>query len=142
MKRKLVLIAIILALLAVFRIYNSNTLTKLYTPQKNYKVILSDTPSKRVRGLSGMAELPKNTVMLFKMDKPEYTGIWMKDMKFPIDIVFLDESYTVVSYVDNVSPESYPTVFYPEKLSLYVIEMDAGDRLKSGLDKGVKVYYK
>jgi uncharacterized membrane protein (UPF0127 family) len=63
-------------------------------------------------------------------------------MLINIDIVYLDDDWTVINYFDDVAPNTYPTIYYPERLAKYVIEMPTGQRLKSGLDKGVKVYYK
>lgn len=80
--------------------------------------------------------------MMFIFDKPDYYGFWMKDMFYPIDIVFLDSDMKVISYIDNVDPASYPETFYPEEPAKYVIEMNSGERKISGLDKNTKVYYK
>lgn len=53
-------------------------------------------------------------------------GFWMKDMKFPIDMLWLDNQYRVVSSEENVSPDTYPKVFFPSAPSRYVIELSAG----------------
>lgn len=87
---------------------------------------LADTPEKRVQGLSGKAFLPSNTAMLFKFDTPDTYGIWMKDMRFPIDVIWLDKNKTVVNLKRSVDPSTYPLVFYPPKESLYVIEVRSG----------------
>jgi len=80
--------------------------------------------------------------MLFVFDKTSIVGIWMKDMLFDIDIVYVDENCIVVDYFDNVSPSSYPKIYYPSVPTKYVIEMNSGARLKSGIDKGTQLYYK
>lgn len=142
MKKK-ILWAIVIGVVLVVLVYTGyKKAYPLHTPNKNYKVIVSNTEAMRTKGLSGKTELQKNTVMLFVFEKPDYYGIWMKDMQFPIDIVYLNEQYEVISYYDHIVPETYPTIFYPEKLATYILEMNAGEREKSGLDKGVKVYYK
>lgn len=142
MRKKIIIALIIAAIAGSWYLAQQSEEPKLRTPEKSYRVILRDTPEERIQGLSGMDNLPKKTVMLFAFEKPDYPGIWMKDMRFPIDIVFLDENYTVTAFYDQVAPETYPTIFYPETLSQYVIEMSAGERTKAGLDKGVQVYYK
>jgi uncharacterized membrane protein (UPF0127 family) len=50
----------------------------------------------------------------------------MKEMKFPIDIIWVDKDFKVVSLKENITPETYPEVFYPEDQSLYVLETGAG----------------
>lgn len=87
---------------------------------------IADTPEKRKQGLSGKESLPPNHAMLFVFPAEGVYGIWMKDMNFPIDILWLDPDKKVISIKENVSPETYPEVFYPEKGALYVIEVNAG----------------
>jgi uncharacterized membrane protein (UPF0127 family) len=61
----------------------------------------------------------------------------MKDMKFNIDIVWLDESFTITQIESNVSPDTYPTTtFIPEKDSLYVLEFNAHFVEENGLKVG------
>jgi len=109
----------------------------IYSLPTNKKYILSidgrviesmvvDNSETRARGLSGMESLPKDTVMLFVFDSPDKYGIWMKDMKFSIDIIWLDETGRVVWLESNVSPDSYPKVFFPPEKSLYTIEAKSG----------------
>jgi len=114
----------------------------IITPEQKYNVLTADSTQEHTQGLSNMKMLDENTVMLFIFEKPDYYGIWMKDMLFSIDIVYLDENYTVINYFDNVLPESYPDTYYPEKPAKYVIEMASGQRLNSGIAKNTKVYYK
>lgn len=77
-------------------------------------------------GLAKYDYLPINQGMFFVFSKNDYHGIWMKNMKFPIDIIWLDEDFSVVDIIDNVKPESYPKVFYPKDLARYVLELNAG----------------
>lgn len=142
MKKTYIIIAIIITIFTGLWIYKQNQSPKIQTPNKNYSALISDTPQKREKGLSGTKKLENNKVMLFIFEKSDHYGIWMKDMLINIDVVYLDDEWNVINYFDDVSPSTYPTVYYPERLAKYVIEMPAGQRLKSGLDKGVKVYYK
>ncbi len=64
--------------------------------------------------------------MLFKFDTPGIYGIWMKDMRFPIDIIWLDKNKKIVNLKRNVDPSTYPLVYYPPKESLYILEVRAG----------------
>jgi uncharacterized membrane protein (UPF0127 family) len=60
--------------------------------------------------------------MIFVFDGQDKHGIWMKDMNFDIDILWLDVNGKLVGLKDNASPQSYPEVFYPERPAQYVIE--------------------
>ncbi len=142
MKRIVKIILIILFIVLAFNFINSTKDMSLKTPNGRYSVLLANTDELRTRGLSGKESLGKKEVMLFTFERPGIYGIWMKDMLMNIDIVFLDENMEVINYYDDVSPSTYPSIFYPEQNSMYVIEMASGERIKAGLEKGVKVYYK
>lgn len=102
-------------------------------------VDVADTQEKRTRGLSGREALQRNTGLLFIFDTSGKHGFWMKDMNFPIDIVWIDENWRVVSVESGVEPETYPTVFYPEESAKYVLELNSGEAFTLGIDRGVEV---
>lgn len=102
----------------------------------NIKHILANTAETRVKGLSGMESLPKDTVMFFIFDVPDKYGIWMKDMKFPVDIIWLDHEGRVITLESNVSPDTFPKVFFPLENSLYTIEANSGFIDKNQLEVG------
>jgi uncharacterized membrane protein (UPF0127 family) len=90
------------------------------------RVEIADTPAKRQRGLSDRELLPANRGMLFLFPKDDYYGIWMRGMKFSLDIIWIDDSRRIVDIAKNVSPETYPKIFEPEVKARYVLEIDAG----------------
>jgi len=92
------------------------------------KIELAQTEAERRQGLSGRASLPEDSGMLFVFDAPTYPGFWMKDMNFPLDVIWLDENWQVVGITANVLPDSFPQAFYPPqgKLIKYVLELNAG----------------
>jgi len=140
-KKRLILYILLITLCVTFVFINKKTPT-LETPNKKYQILLANTEELRIKGLSNKKELEKNKIMLFVFEKEEIVGIWMKEMLFNIDIVYVDENWKVVNYFDDVSPNTYPNIFYSSSPVKYVIEMNNGERLASGIDKGVKLYYK
>ncbi|MBI4049662.1 MAG: DUF192 domain-containing protein [Candidatus Doudnabacteria bacterium] len=58
---------------------------------KNRKldVAVSDDPQELRLGLSVVSEISESQGMLFVYDGPSRPNFWMKDMKFPIDIVWI-----------------------------------------------------
>lgn len=80
------------------------------------------TPEARERGLSGRGSLPPDRAMLFVFENDAQHSIWMKDMRFSIDIVWLDSEKRVIHQELNVSPSTYPTSFQPETNARYVLE--------------------
>jgi uncharacterized membrane protein (UPF0127 family) len=86
-----------------------------------------NTPADRAKGLSGTDNLRQDQAMLFVYDTDDKQAIWMKDMNYPIDIVWLDKDKKVVYIVKNAPPESYPyETFIPKQDARYVLELPAG----------------
>jgi uncharacterized membrane protein (UPF0127 family) len=105
------------------------------------KAELADTEARRVRGLSGRKSLSKGQGMLFVFDSIDRHGIWMKDMTFPIDIVWIGANYQIVGIAEDVSPKSYPKVYKPEVPALFVLEMNAGLAKEYGLKAGDATFF-
>ena len=82
----------------------------------------------RAMGLMFRPSLPKDRGMLFIFERPDFHGIWMKNCRFPIDIVWLDEEKKVVHLAESVPPckaEPCP-VYNPLRRAAYVVELNAG----------------
>lgn len=94
-----------------------------------------DNEQDRVKGLSGRECLHDDDSMIFVFEDESNDGrcFWMKDMNFPIDIIWLDENRRVVDSVLNASPDDYPKVYCPKSASKYVVETAVG-RLTKGIN--------
>ena len=92
----------------------------------SFAVEVADTPETRRKGLSGREALPEGTGMLFVFDAPSRYGFWMKDMNFAVDIVWIDERSRVIDVEKEVTPETFPQVFYPDQPVKYVLELPTG----------------
>lgn len=89
------------------------------------RVSVADNDITRSQGLSGAIGLEQNEGKLFIYQKPEIPKFWMKDMKFPIDIIWIDEHYKIIGFEQSVQPSSYPATFSPKKPIKYVLEVNA-----------------
>lgn len=103
---------------------------------KEIKVEIADTDEKRERGLSGRKSLGKNEGMLFIFQLPAKYSFWMKDMFFPLDIIWIDENKRVSAISKNIFPETYPASFSPSEDVKYVLEVNAGWAEKNGVKVG------
>lgn len=100
---------------------------------------IASTTSARMQGLSGRSIIPYNYAMLFIFATDSRYGFWMKDMRVPIDIVWLSDTGHVVGIDHSVQPNTYPRVFYPSQPVKYVLEMRAGSALQRGWKDGTTV---
>lgn len=87
-------------------------------------VQLAVTAQEREQGLSGRDSIGADG-LLFIFPESGYHGIWMKNMRFPIDIMWIGSNLKVVHIEENVSPDTYPKIFRPPVPALYVLETEA-----------------
>jgi len=104
------------------------------------KVIVADNPMHRHKGLGGRKNLDGYDAMLFVFPNENQHGIVMRDMEFPIDIVWLNKG-KVIDLVTNVQielrrMENELTVYYPRINADMVLEFPAGWVLKNKLKIG------
>jgi len=94
----------------------------------NGKEILVDvarTQWEQVKGLSGHDSLPENEGLLFVHEKLDYQGYWMKEMLFPIDIIWINGN-EVVGFVQKVQPQESPLTIYNSPVPVdKVLEVNA-----------------
>jgi uncharacterized membrane protein (UPF0127 family) len=82
----------------------------------------------RAMGLMFRPSLPLDRGLLFVFDAPDFHGFWMKNCRFPIDMVWLDQDRKVVHVAEAVPPckaEPCP-VYQPLRKASYVVELNAG----------------
>jgi uncharacterized protein len=81
----------------------------------------------RQMGLMFRPSLARDHAMLFIFETMDFHGIWMKNCKFPIDIVWLDEQRKVVHVAEAVPPcKADPCpVYQPMQRAAFVVEMNA-----------------
>ena len=95
---------------------------------KEISVEVADTVEKRRLGLGKRSGLENGWGMLFVFEKRNQHGFWMKDMQFPLDIIWLD-NHRIVHILRNVQPAKsrvLPPVMTPPVAGNFVLEIDAG----------------
>lgn len=104
-------------------------------------VEIADTPALRERGLSGRQGLASGHGMLFLFGRTDRYGFWMKDMLFPIDIIWIRDG-AVVDFMTDVPPVPAgvvpPSYFAREPIDA-VLEVPAGFCRERGLRIGLPV---
>ena len=120
-------LAIVIASIIAFIVTNFEPRTEVRIATATFQARVADSQEERRQGLSGVTSMKDNEALLMVFDSNSDWGIWMKDMKIPLDIIWLDEDQTVVHVVKNASPElGTTTSFKPTEPARYVVEMNAG----------------
>ena len=126
-KKILTTLIFLLIFMGVFMFFSPpREIKEVVMGDKTFFVEVARTRSELEKGLSLHAPLLDDQGMLFVFTGEDFYGFWMKDMLFPIDIVWIDSNLTVVHTEKNVLPEDYPKIFRPATKSLYVLEVGAG----------------
>ncbi len=87
---------------------------------------LATSTSTRERGLGLRDPLASDAAMLFVFPKDGSYAFWMKDMRFPIDIFWLNADARVVHIESSIAPSTYPAAFQSPTPARYVLETNAG----------------
>ena len=146
MAGKLIIIIMILVVaLAIFLYWslglnqsnqNINTKGTIWIDNHKLTVDIADEPQEQAQGLSGRENLKENEGMLFIFLIPDKYGFWMKDMKFSLDLIWMDKNLAIVDITKNLSPETFPAVFSSSSPVKYVLEVNAGwsdrNKIKTG----------
>lgn len=103
-----------------------------------YELERVNTLEKLQLGLSGRNSLEDNSGMIFVFPDERDQCIWMKDMKFALDIIWLNPEKNIIAIEQNVSPETYPNQ-YCHGPAKYVIELNAGDVESAKIEVGQSV---
>jgi hypothetical protein len=97
--------------------------------------VVADKAS-REKGLSGRDSLPPDSAMLFMLEPGRPVAFWMKDMKFPIDIIVFERSRRVIGIMKNLPPCIQCPIYSVSPHAAYALEINAGLADKYGITVG------
>ena len=136
------ILALLAAAILTYYVFLDNGRVLILPNGKRLNLEVRDDEIGRVQGLSGRSSLSESSAMLFVFDiESDRYCFWMKDMKFDIDILWLDSKKRIVDAKYAASPSSYPEEFCPKSAARYVLELAAGQALKNGLIIGVQTKF-
>ena len=138
----LVIFIILVIGLTIISVYSYLKIPKICLKgieEKCFKVEIAESGREKAIGLGDRKSLPEDGGMLFVFDEKARPGFWMKDMEFPLDIIWIDEEFRVVGIDENIQPciegEECP-IYYPELDVKYVLEINSGISERYGFDEG------
>ncbi|TAL49191.1 DUF192 domain-containing protein [Patescibacteria group bacterium] len=100
---------------------------------------IAETEKERVLGFSGVSDILDNQGLLFVFPEPRPVGIWMKNMLFSIDVLWLDEEWRVIQIETRLVPEGFPKIFTGATPARYVLELKSGFVEREGTSVGDRI---
>ena len=110
---------------------------------QSFNVTVATSETERDKGLSETKSIAPNQGMIFLFDKAGYYSFWMKNMKFPIDIIFInnDQIVTIHGNAQIIKDQENPIIYSSTGASDKVLEIQAGLSKKYNFKIGDKVKY-
>lgn len=100
------------------------------------KIEIADTPKKQYQGLSFRKNLCADCGMLFKFSEKNEKTFVMRNMNFPLDIIFIDGDKIVKIYKDLKPEGESPQNFYSSDVPVdYILEVNGGWAERYGIEK-------
>lgn len=98
---------------------------------------MARTPQQQAIGLMFRDDLPDDRGMLFPFDPPRPVNFWMRNVRFPLDMIFLRDG-EVRAIAPNVPPCTTATcpTYGPEDVVDQVIELKGGRAAALGITVG------
>ncbi len=146
----LVIIAIVIFLLFfVFLIFLGNNKTTkdkvsvCFDGKNCISAEIAKTDEEKSLGLMHREKLESGEGMLFPYESEEIRAFWMKNMKIPLDIIWLDKDKKIVYIHENVQScktDSCP-MYSPDEEAMYVLEVNANFSKEQNIQVGDKVNF-
>ena len=112
-----------------------------------FEAEVAATRTARAKGLSGRDILEPQTGMLFVFESGRTSAFWMRQMRFPLDFIWVGEECKVVDLTLNIPPpeSGIPDSELPRYKSsvsaAYTFEINAGEVERFGIRKGAAVSF-
>lgn len=149
MSKPIILILLVAGIVA-FVVARSTATRTVRIGEGTFKLEVAATADARARGLGGRRSLAPERGMLFIFQDAARHGIWMKDMRFPIDILWLKSESGRRATIIDIAPGVRPSpgtatdalpIFYPRDLADTIIELPSGAAARSGAKIGDAIEY-
>jgi uncharacterized protein len=136
MNKYLIVLLLLVGLIAAA----CNRTTTMTVGNTKIEVEIADTQAERSLGLSSRDSLPDDHGMLFVFDSADRYGFWMKDMKFPLDFIWISQG-KVIQVMPDIAPQPGVAddslkVYKPDAAVDQVLEVNAGWAVQQGIKPG------
>jgi uncharacterized membrane protein (UPF0127 family) len=142
----MILLAVLLMSASVFLVERkeSSIIVVTFPSGVELEAEVADTPEKLLFGLAFRDALPPNGGMLYIFEQNGMHRITTKEYRFPVDILWVDESHHVVHMLEHAEPcakDPCPLFGPPPEAARYVIQAESGFIKKAGVAKNDELKY-
>ena len=142
----LVLLAVLLMSVSLFLVERkeSSIIIVTFPSGRELETEVADTPEKLLFGLAFREALPPNSGMLYIFESTGPHRITTKGYRFPVDVMWVDESHHIVGVMENVPPcERDPCPWYggSQDPVRSVLQTEAGFIKQIGVTTGMELKY-
>ena len=107
-----------------------------------YLEVASDAASRGL-GLGGRGALAEDSGMLFVFPAEGFHSFWMRDVSFPLDLLYISRDGTIVD-IQRMEPQpgvsdSSLTIYSPPVEVLLALEINGGTALRHGIETGMVI---
>jgi uncharacterized protein len=113
--------------------------TKVRVGAAEVRAEIADDEAEHRRGLSGRADLPEDRGMLFVYPDSAVRTYWMKGMRFPLDIIWIDRGRVRGVEANVPVPQGKLPVYSSRTPADRVLEVGAGWAARHGVVSGESV---
>lgn len=107
---------------------------------ETFTVEVADEPSERQLGLMFRDSMPADHGMLFIFEAEEPRSFWMKNCRFPLDIMYFNADGELINVQTATPCRTRECPGYPSAgPARYVLELNAGTAARLGLEPGAQL---
>ena len=142
----MVLLAVLLMSVSFFLVQRDDEKTIIIAFPNGVEIEaeVADTPERLLFGMAFQDALPPNGGMIYIFESTGQHRVTTKEYRFPIDMIWVDESRHIVSIAENVPPcrqETCPWHGSTSPSVRYLIETPAGFAKQAGVEVGGELKY-
>jgi len=147
MQKVLILILIlflVLLLVLFFGIFQKKKQGQVCFNNYCFNVEIAQTSAQKAKGLMFRKEIEQNQGMLFIFEQEKEHSFWMKNVSFPLDIIWIDANKKVVFVSYDSQPcynDSKCTAIKPTANAKYVLEINGGVAKGIGIKEGSQLVF-
>jgi uncharacterized protein len=142
----MILLAVLLMSVSMFLVQrdDAKTIIVSFPNGAQIEAEVADTPEKLLFGLAFQEALPPNGGMIYIFESTGHHRVTTKEYRFPVDMIWVDESRHILSLLENVPPCRAATCPWHGPASdavRYLIETEAGFVQRQTLTVGGELKY-